>query len=76
MNKLVDTRDNNEIMRADDIRRMLHIGRNTLYNWVEQGLIPYKKVGHILLFSRKAINIWLESKNEGDPDEGIHREKR
>jgi excisionase family DNA binding protein len=62
-----------EVMRANEVRKMLRIGRNTLYNWVEEGRIPYKKVGRVLLFSRKAIIIWLESRNEEGINERTNR---
>ena len=55
----------NPIMRADEVRKMLGIGRNTLYNWCEQGIIPHKRIGRVILFSRKRIQEWLEN-NENE----------
>ncbi len=49
------------IMRADEVCRLLKIGRNTLYEWCRLGIIPHKRVGRILLFSRKQIYDWLEN---------------
>ena len=55
-------------MRAEEARRMLGgIGRNTFYDWVNKGLIPHKRLGRVLLFSRRKLQEWLES---GDNDEG------
>ncbi len=51
----------NPIMRADEVCRLLKIGRNTLYEWCRLGIIPHKRVGRILLFSRKQIYEWLEN---------------
>jgi len=51
----------NPIMRAEEVWPMLKIGRNTLYQWCEQGIIPHKKAGRVLLFSRKRIQEWLEN---------------
>ena len=48
-------------MRADEVRRLLKIGRNTLYEWCEQGIIPHKRVNRVILFSRKRIQEWLEN---------------
>jgi len=48
-------------MRADEVRQMLGIGRNTLYNWCELGIIPHKRVGRVILFSRKRIQEWLDN---------------
>ena len=54
------------IMRADEVCRLLKIGRNTLYEWCRLGIIPHKRVGRILLFSRKQIYEWLENnENKG-----------
>ncbi|MBA7560170.1 hypothetical protein ES708_01791 [subsurface metagenome] len=57
----------NPAMRAEEVRRMLGgIGKNTLYEWVNQGLIPHKRVRRVILFSRKRILAWLENRdNEG-----------
>ena len=51
----------NPIMRAAEVRTLLNIGKNTLYSWCQEGLIPYKRVGRVLLFSRKSIQEWLEN---------------
>jgi len=54
---------------------MLGIGRNTLYEWCEGGLIPHKRVGGRidkitgerrkgrLLFSERLILEWLENRD-------------
>ena len=54
--------DDGWAMRAKDARKMLGgIGKNTLYDWVNQGLIPHKRVGRIILFSRRRLQEWLDS---------------
>ena len=56
----------NPVMRADGVCRLLNIGRNTLYEWCRLEIIPHKRVGRILLFSRKQIYEWLENnENKG-----------
>ena len=54
---------------------MLGIGRNTLYEWCDQGLIPHKRVGGRLneitgerrrgrlLFSERRLLEWLENRD-------------
>ena len=53
--------EENPIMRADEVRQLLKIGRTTLYNWCEQDIIPHKHVGGVILFSRKRIQEWLDN---------------
>ena len=57
--------EDNSIMRAEEVCKLLKIGRNTLYQWCEQKLIPYKRIGHLFFFSRKAIKDFIENNNEG-----------
>ncbi len=65
----------NRILDADEVRSMLGIGRNTLYSWCAQGIIPHKRVGGTIdetsgelhggriLFSEKRILEWIENKD-------------
>ena len=56
----------NPVMRADEVQQMLRIGKNTLYDWCQRHIIPHKRVGRLILFSRKRIKEWLEkNENEG-----------
>ena len=62
----VGKQKDNPVMRADEVRRMLRIGRNTLYAWCAQGIIPHKRVGRVILFPRKRLQEWLDNKeNQG-----------
>jgi len=64
----------NPIMRASEVRKMLNIGKNTLYEWCSQNLIPHKRVGRVILFSRKRVEEWLEMENTKEvQDAGTHR---
>lgn len=56
--------EENPIMRADEVRQMLKIGRNTLYSWCQQDMIPHKRVGRVILFSRDRIREWLDNKKK------------
>ena len=65
----------NRILGADEVRSMLGVGRNTLYLWCAQGLIPHKRVGGTIdettgelhggriLFSEKRILEWIENRD-------------
>ena len=64
----------NRILNAKEVCTMLGIGKNTLYQWCEQGLIPHKRVGGSIdevtgerrrgriLFSERCILEWLENR--------------
>ncbi len=64
----------NRILQASEVWPMLGIGRNTLYEWCDQGLIPHKRVGGRideitgehrrgrLLFSERCLLEWLENR--------------
>jgi excisionase family DNA binding protein len=58
-----------QYIRAKELLNLLPIGRNTLYRLVEENKIPYKRVGRIILFSRKRINEWIEEQHTGGSDE-------
>ena len=55
----------NPVMRADEVCRLLGIGKNTFYEWCRLNLIPYKRVGRLIIVSRKRFKEWLENKNAG-----------
>ena len=63
----------NRILNAKEVCAMLGIGKNTLYEWCDQGLIPHKRVGGSIdeitgklkggriLFSARCLVEWLEN---------------
>ena len=57
-----DKEIDDSIMRAHEVWQMLKIGKNTLYSWCDQKIIPHKKVGRVLLFSRKSLQEWIDNK--------------
>lgn len=59
--------EQNLVMTAAEVRQLLKIGRNTLYELCAQGIIPHKRIGRrVIRFSRKSIQEWLEkNENEG-----------
>jgi len=56
-------REESPVMRADEVWRILRVGKNTLYTWVAEGKIPCKRVGRVILFSRKRFYEWLENRD-------------
>jgi hypothetical protein len=65
----------NRILDADKVRSILGVGRNTLYSWCAQDLIPHKRVGGKIdettgelhggriLFSENLLLEWIENRD-------------
>lgn len=45
----------------------LKVRRSTLYSWVHQRRIPYRKHGRRVVFSRKDLEIWSQSQTVVGP---------
>jgi excisionase family DNA binding protein len=54
-----------DIMKLSELSQLLGLTKATIYGFTAQGKIPCFKGGKRLLFSRKAIDVWLKS---GRPD--------
>ncbi len=75
-NKRIHKTPGNRILNAEEARLLLGIGKNTLYSWCGQGLIPHKRVsGKVdettgecrrgrILFSERLILEWLENRDK------------
>jgi len=48
-------------MTLDEVCEYLRVERATIYKMVHQKRIPFRKVGHLLRFPRKALLEWLEN---------------
>ena len=48
-----------ETMSADQVADYLGVDRKTVYDYANRGVIPCRKLGKRLLFSRLAIVAWL-----------------
>lgn len=58
--------EENPVMRANEVCKLLGVGRNTLYDGCRRGTIPHKRFGRVILFYRKRLLEWLENgENEG-----------
>ena len=48
-----------EILTADEIAKMLRVDRKTVYEAVQRGELPHRRLGRRLLFERGAVLGWL-----------------
>jgi excisionase family DNA binding protein len=49
-------------INTDDVSKMLHIAKSTVYNYVRTDQIPHIKIGGIILFSKNDLFSWIDSK--------------
>jgi len=45
--------------RAEQEAERLHVSRRTLVNWQGKGVIPFKRIGRVVLFSPDAVDAAL-----------------
>jgi excisionase family DNA binding protein len=55
-----------DVMTADEAARLLRVSRWTLYAAINRGEIPHRRVGRRILFSRRALMLWLDGANPQD----------
>lgn len=48
-----------ECLNANELARYLRVNRKTVYEYAGNGVIPCRRLGRRLLFSRAAIVAWL-----------------
>ena len=48
-----------EVMEADEVATFLGLDRKTVYDYAARGAIPCRRLGKRLLFSRRALVVWL-----------------
>lgn len=48
-----------DCMNANELARYLRVNRKTVYEYAGNGVIPCRRLGRRLLFSRAAVVAWL-----------------
>jgi excisionase family DNA binding protein len=49
-----------EVIDVQAVARLLHVGRNTVYELVGRNAIPHRRLGKQIRFSRAAVMRWLD----------------
>ena len=57
-----------DVLTADEVADFLRLDRKTIYDYAGRGVIPSKRIGKRLLFSRAAIELWLSSCSKGSSE--------
>lgn len=55
------------LLKIDELAQMLKVARPTLYGMVHARRIPYVKVGRLLRFDTKEIDLWLHRPEQNSP---------
>jgi excisionase family DNA binding protein len=57
-------------MSVDEAAEFLGVDRNTVYDYAGRGVIPHRRLGKRILFSRQALVVWLagECRSIGSSD--------
>ena len=50
-----------DIMTADELAELLGVNRKTVYDAVQRGEIPHRRLGRRVLFERGAVLAWLRA---------------
>jgi len=57
-----------DVLTADEVADILRLDRKTVYDYAGRGVIPCQRIGKRLLFSRAAIELWLNSCSKGSSE--------
>ncbi|MEJ7602402.1 MAG: helix-turn-helix domain-containing protein [Kofleriaceae bacterium] len=60
----------NECMRAEELAKFLGVNRKTVYVYAVRGLIPHRRLGRRIVFSRSQVVGWL-----GHTAAAVHRKR-
>ncbi len=50
-----------ECLCAEDLARFLGVNRKTVYEYAARGVIPHRRLGRRIVFSRSQVVAWLGS---------------
>lgn len=47
-------------LTTSELSRFINWHKQTIFKWIEEGKIPYMRIGHEYRFNRKEIEEWLK----------------
>lgn len=62
-----------EVMDAEQVAAFLGVDRKTVYEYAGRGAIPCRRLGKRLLFSRRALVLWLGGECSKASSEGAQK---
>jgi len=52
-----------KLLNIVELSQYLSVKENTIYSWVSQRKIPFKKLGRLVRFSLEEVEKWIEQKS-------------
>jgi excisionase family DNA binding protein len=62
-----------ECMTANELASWLRVNRKTVYEYAARNVIPCRRLGRRLVFSRPAITAWLARSSTGDTPKNLRQ---
>jgi excisionase family DNA binding protein len=53
-----------ELLRAEEVARVLGVGRSKVFEMFKAGELPVIRIGRSVRVSRKALALWIEKRSE------------
>ncbi len=57
------------LLRAEEVAKLLGVGRTTVYALVSAQKLPVVRIGRSLRIPRDALDQWIREQIDGDPDD-------
>lgn len=65
MENSAENKDNVTLLTSEQLAALLKISVKTIYRWVEEKRIPFKRCGRLIRFDLSEINRWLDDSGCG-----------
>lgn len=54
-----------DLLRPDEVRRLLQIGRSKLYEMIARGELPVTRIGRVVRIPRGGLERWIAERTTG-----------
>jgi excisionase family DNA binding protein len=54
-----------ELLRPEDVQRILRIGRSKVYEMIARGELPMIRIGRVVRVPSRELDRWMEERNTG-----------
>lgn len=57
--------DNGELLRPNEVQRLLRVGRSKVYEMIARGELPVVRIGRAVRIPRHALDEWIAERTTG-----------